>query len=111
MKLWLVIGSDEEGAWIDKDCVFELRSLAEAKAEKLRNEAKDDLIEFSVTDIDMPCKQDEAIAMVADSIRANADAMMSIAESVREFITCACSVDALGNTATHPSIIVKKGEN
>lgn len=112
MKIWLVIGSDVDGAWIDKDCVFEFKSLAEEKAAKLR-EAYDDQMVFSVVDIDTPCDQEAAIYAVADSIRANADALMAFSDNVKELINCACTDNAMGegHQATHPTVIIKKGEN
>ena len=113
MKIWLVIGSDSDGAWVDGDCIFEHKSLAEAKAAKLNDAVQDDdCVIFTVTDIDLPCNQEEAITMVADSIRANADAMMSIADTFKEFLYCTCTYQAQGegHTVIHPTIVVKKGE-
>lgn len=110
MKLWLVVGSDMDGAWIDNDCVFEFKSLAEEKAEKLRTAYQDNMT-FSVVDIDAPKDQEAAIYAIADSIRANADAMMLFSESVKEFVTCACSVNAQGIIATNPTINIMKGDN
>ena len=50
----------------------------------------------------------ESAEMIADAINRHAEAIEKIHEDLKELITCMCSVDALGNTAIHPTIIIKK---
>ena len=56
----------------------------------------------------------EALNNIAGAIQQHAEAMDNIADALsvnlREFVTCACSVEAHGRVATHPTIIIKKEE-
>lgn len=108
MKVWLTVGSDDDGAWLDGDCIFEYRTIAEDKAAQLRESHKG--LNFSVIEVDVPDSKEDAIYAIADSIRANADAMMSFSDNVKEFVTCACSNNGQGGVATNPTIVIKKGE-
>jgi len=49
-----------------------------------------------------------ALLYIGDGIKDLAEAMQNIHKDLEEFNKCACSVDALGNTATHPTIHIKK---
>jgi uncharacterized coiled-coil protein SlyX len=53
----------------------------------------------------------ESAEILADAISEHAQAIEKIHEDLRELITCMCTVDGRGNTATHPTIIIKKEEN
>ena len=108
MKVWLTVGSDVDGAWLDKDCVFEYQTMAEDKAAKLRESHKG--LDFTVIEVDVPDNKEDAIYAIADSIRAKADAMMSLSDNVKELVTCACTINGQGGMATNPTIVIKKGE-
>lgn len=49
----------------------------------------------------------EALLYIGDAIKALADSAEGIRKELEEFNKCACSIDALGNTATHPTIVIK----
>lgn len=51
---------------------------------------------------------EEAIESLADAIAYHADAINELNKTLNEFLKCSCSVNALGNTATHPTIVIKR---
>lgn len=49
-----------------------------------------------------------ALLYIGDGVKDLAEAMKNIHEDLEEFNKCACSVDALGEIATHPTIKINK---
>ena len=110
--IYVVIGSAEGmGTSIDPDCVFEEALEAAKKAHDLSE--KYECQEFIVQDIDITRFVNnndaitEAIGEHADAIREVANAFHDIREDLHELLICSCSVGALGNTATHPTIVLQ----
>jgi len=111
--IYVVIGTaDGMDASIDPDCVFEEALEAVKKAHDLSEKYEGQ--EFIVQDIDITRFVNnndaitEAIGEHADAIREVANAFHDIREDLHEFLVCSCSVDALGNTATHPTFTIRR---
>lgn len=51
---------------------------------------------------------DEVLEDLADAINYHASAISELNKILNEFFKCSCSVNALGNTATHPTIVIKR---
>ena len=51
---------------------------------------------------------DEVLESLADAITYHANAINELNKTLNEFLKCSCSVNALGNTATHPTIVIKR---
>ena len=105
MQIYVVIGSDEDGAFIDSDCVFQSKDEASSKMTALMESGRYRNIIFSIASISL---DQELRNDTAEAITYLADALKPLAEAAHEFVTCACSFEAKGGMATHPTIVIKE---
>lgn len=122
MKIFVVIGFDIEDAWVEP-FVFVTEQDAAEKCRQLNMVAEDDNFTFMVQEIELPEKvlknapEDiepegitlaEAVSQHADAMWKQAEAFENIAESLREFTTCACSHNLMDNgSPIRPTINIK----
>ena len=121
-KIFVVIGFDIEDAWIEP-FVFITEHAAEEKCRQLNMGQDGDNFTFTVQEIELPEKvlknapEDiepegitlaEAVSQHADAMWKQAEAFENIAESLREFTTCACSHNLMDNgSPIRPTISIK----
>jgi hypothetical protein len=111
MKKFIIISFDEESATIEE--TYEDKETAEALCEKYREQYPEqnftvDEIEVDEAKIDGDNEIANAIMAHTDAVDRLAGAFENIGDIMREFVTCACTVGALGDTPIHPTFNINK---